>query len=40
MSTTFKMLNADSQQFFLDQNDNLVRNALKVLKRLEAQDKG
>lgn len=35
MSTTFKMLNPDSPQFFLDQNDNLVRNALKVLKRLE-----
>ncbi|MBQ3420746.1 MAG: type IV secretory system conjugative DNA transfer family protein, partial [Romboutsia sp.] len=39
MSTTFKMLNADSQQFFLDQNDNLVRRALKVLKRLEAAEK-
>lgn len=36
MSTTFKMLNPDSPQFFLDQNDNLIRNALKVLKRLEA----
>lgn len=33
MSTTFKMLNPDSPQFFLDMNDNLVRNALKVLKR-------
>lgn len=36
MCTTFKMLSPDSSQFFLDQNDNLLRNALKVLKRLEA----
>jgi hypothetical protein len=31
--TTFKMLNPDSPQFFLDMNENLLRNALKVLKR-------
>ncbi|WPS85471.1 type IV secretory system conjugative DNA transfer family protein (plasmid) [Brevibacillus halotolerans] len=34
MATTFKMLSPGSQQFFLDQNENLIRNALKVLKRL------
>lgn len=36
MTTTFKMLSPDSSQFFQDQNENLLRNALKVLKRLEA----
>ena len=35
MATTFKMLNPDSPQFFLDMNDNLIRNSLKVLKRLK-----
>lgn len=35
MTTSFKMLAPDSSQFFLDQNENLLRNALKVLKRLE-----
>lgn len=34
MATTFKMLNPDSPQFFLDMNEQLIRNALKVLKRL------
>ncbi|MEK5209522.1 type IV secretory system conjugative DNA transfer family protein [Psychrobacillus sp. FSL H8-0510] len=34
IATTFKMLSPDSSQFFLDQNENLIRNALKVLKRL------
>ncbi|MFF2531563.1 type IV secretory system conjugative DNA transfer family protein [Brevibacillus sp. NPDC058079] len=34
MATTFKMLNPDSPQFFLDMNEGLIRNALKVLKRL------
>jgi len=34
MATTFKMLNPDSPQFFLDMNETLVRNGLKVLKRL------
>lgn len=34
MATTFKMLNPDSPQFFQDMNENLIRNALKVLKRL------
>lgn len=33
MATTFKMLNPDSPQFFLDMNDVLIRNALKVIKR-------
>ena len=35
LTTTFKMLSPDSSQFFQDQNENLLRNALKVLKRLE-----
>lgn len=34
MATTFKMLSPDSPQFFLDMNENLIRNSLKVLKRL------
>lgn len=34
MATTFKMLNPDSPQFFKDMNETLIRNALKVLKRL------
>lgn len=34
MATTFKMLNPDSPQFFLDMNETLIRNALKVLKRM------
>lgn len=34
MATTFKMLNPDSPQFFQDMNENLIRNSLKVLKRL------
>ena len=38
MSTTFKMLNPDSPQFFLDMMDNLVRNSLKVLKRTMGND--
>lgn len=38
MSTTFKMLNPDSPQFFLDMMDNLVRNSLKVLKRTLGND--
>lgn len=33
IATTFKMLSPDSPQFFMDMNENLVRNALKVLKR-------
>lgn len=35
MATTFKMLNPDSPQFFQDMNETLIRNALKVLKRLK-----
>lgn len=34
MATTFKMLNPDSQQFFQDMNEQLIRHSLKVLKRL------
>jgi type IV secretory pathway TraG/TraD family ATPase VirD4 len=34
MATTFKMLNLDSPQFFSDMNEQLIRNSLKVLKRL------
>lgn len=37
MVTAFNMLNPDSQQYFKDMNEQLLRNALKVLKRLEAQ---
>lgn len=36
ITTTFKSMADDSSQFFQDQNENLLRNALKVLKRLEA----
>lgn len=35
MATTFKMLNPDSPQFFQDMNETLIRNSLKVLKRLK-----
>ena len=35
MATTFKMLNPDSPQFFQDMNETLIRNALKVIKRLK-----
>lgn len=35
IATTFKMLNPDSPQFFLDLNEQLVKNAVKVLKRLD-----
>jgi hypothetical protein len=31
--TAFKMLNTDSAQYFQDMNEQLLRNALKVLKR-------
>lgn len=34
MATTFKMLNPDSPQFFLDMNETLIRYSLKVLKRM------
>jgi type IV secretory pathway TraG/TraD family ATPase VirD4 len=36
--TTFKMLNPDSPQYFQDMNENLLRNALKVLKRTMGND--
>lgn len=35
MATTFRMLNPDSPQFFLDLNEQTIRNAVKVLKRLD-----
>lgn len=35
IATTFKMLNPDSPQFFLDLNEQLIRNAVKALKRLD-----
>lgn len=35
MATTFKMLNPDSPQFFQDMNETLIRNSMKVLKRLK-----
>lgn len=38
MATTFKMLNPDSSQFFLDMNENTIRKALKILKRFKGDD--
>lgn len=38
MATTFKMFSVGSSQFFLDQNDQLVRKSLKVLKRVKGND--
>lgn len=39
MATTFKMLEGDSSsQFFQNMNENLIRNSLKVLKRLYNND--
>lgn len=38
MATTFKMFSVGSSQFFLDQNDQLVRKSLKVLKRVKGDD--
>ncbi len=35
MATTFRMLTPDSPTFFLDLNEQLIRNAIKVLKRLD-----
>ena len=35
VATTFRMLNPDSPTFFLDLNEQLIRNAVKVLKRLD-----
>ena len=35
MATTFRMLNPDSPTFFLDLSEQLMRNAVKVLKRLD-----
>ena len=35
MTTTFRLLSPDSKQFFLDMNEMLLRNALRVLKRLQ-----
>lgn len=35
MATTFKMLNPDAPQYFQDMGEQLLRNALKVLKRLK-----
>lgn len=35
MATTFRMLNPDSPTFFLDMDEQLIRNATKVLKRLD-----
>lgn len=39
MATTFRMLNPDSPTFFLDLSEQLVRNAVKVLKRMDRLDK-
>lgn len=35
IAMTFRMMSPDSPTFFLDQNENLIRNAVKVLKRLD-----
>lgn len=35
ISEAFKLLNPENPQFFLDLNDQLLRNAVKVLKRLD-----
>lgn len=35
MATSFRMLNANSPVFFLDQDEQLIRYAIKVLKRLD-----
>lgn len=35
MTTTFNMMTPDSATYFKDMNDNLIRNALMVIKRLE-----
>lgn len=36
MTTTFRMLNASSSTYFLDQDESLAEKAIKVLKRLDA----
>lgn len=38
MATTFRMLNPNSPQYFLDQDEQLIRYAVKVLKRLDASE--
>lgn len=38
MATTFKMLDNDSSQFFQNMNETLIRNSIKVLKRLYGDD--
>lgn len=38
LATVFRLLNPDSPQFFLDLNEQLLRNAVKVLKRLDASE--
>lgn len=38
MVTTFKMLDPDSSNFFQDNNENLIRRSIKVLKRLRGDD--
>lgn len=36
MATTFRVMNPDSPTFFLNMNEQLIRNGVKVLKRLDA----
>lgn len=38
MATTFKMLNPDSSQFFLDMNETTIKRAIKVIKRIKGDD--
>lgn len=40
MVTAFKRLDPDSPQYFQDMNEQLLRNALKILKRLEGKGTG
>lgn len=38
LAATFRLINPDSPQVFLDLNEQLLRNAVKVLKRLDASE--
>lgn len=38
IATTFRMLNPNSSVFFLDLNEQLIKNAVRVLKRLDASE--
>ena len=38
LATTFKMFSVGSSSFFLDQNDGLIRRAIKIVKRVKSDD--